>query len=315
MGIGGFSEKDININTGGGSMESWLPAMLMNSSKNGGDFGGNGMFGFLFLFLLLQGDCFGRNRGSNSSDSNFATDLGLSNANLLDTLKTAVTASTGIVVNAIDKSISTIVSSLDNRFAEQTANLTSQISLCNSQTTEGFVRVENGIQLLNSINQVGFNGINKTLADLSLANCHNQNQLLNSINCSTQTIKDSQSAGFSALSGQNAQLFNAITQINCNIDSKFQGLSCEISNSTRDIIQSQRDIAAAQAATDASRLIAEQAARIAKLEQCNDQHSRREFDGNNININNQIAVLSNNVNNLISVLRGASNPGNGNGNH
>jgi len=310
MGIGGFSEKDINITNGGG-MDSWLPAMLFNN-KNGGDLGGNNCLLYLLIFLFLGDGRLGLGRGAGAAT--VATDIGLSNASLIDTVKTAIATSTGVVTSAIEKSTASVLSSIDNRFAEQTANLTAQNTATREKIAEGFVRSENGIQILNSLTQLGFANLNKSFSDLSLTNCQNQNQLLNAINCATQGIKDSQNAGFSALAGQNAQLFNAITATNCNIDSKFERISCEISNSTRDIIQSQRDIASAAAERDANRLIAEQAARIAKLESCNEHHARREYEGNNVNINNQISVLSNNINNLISALSG-SRPGNsGNGN-
>ena len=298
MGLGGFSEKDININTGGSA--DWLPAMMMNASKSG-DLGGNNIM-WLVLIILLGGGCGRLGFGANATAGQ---ELGLFNATNIDNVKTAIAGSTGTIINAIDKGIASVTATVTAGFVEQTANLTNQINNTRNELASGFVRTENGLQLLNSLTQSGFREQERSFAALSLQNCKDNGTLLNAISCSTQSLKDNMNNGFNAITAQNMSTMNFLTKIECQMTSQHKDLSCQIANSTRDIIQNAKDIASAQAAADAHRKAAEDAARITKLEFELSVASRREYENNNANISSQMSAMVAAINSMANKMGGS----------
>lgn len=315
MGMGGFLDNGLNINTGT-SADAMIPALLANKGTDS-----NQMFMFLLIILLANGGLFNNRNG--------AQEIGFSNAQSIDNLKTYLSASNAEIISALDRGISNINGVTTAGFAEssknlyeQTANLTNQNNTIKADTTAGFVRTENGIQALSSLVSREFCNQTKAFADLSLQNCHNQNALLSAMNCNTQSINNNINNSLNALTGQNSSMYNYMVGMNCNINDKFKDLSCQISNSTNAIIQSQKDIASAQAAAEAARREADALRRedalllrINNLESECHHHHRRESENANININNQISVLTNTMNALINRLATGNGNGNGQGNN
>jgi hypothetical protein len=191
--------------------------------------------------------------------------------------------------------------------AEQTANLTSQFTNTNVATQAGITRLENLTQIQGTLIGGGFSSQKESFSALSLQNCKDKGDLLSAINCSTNSINGNLSSGFSAISGQNAQIFNHITALGCSMDKQFAETNCNITTSKQEIL-ARIDKQAADA-----RHAADQA-RIRELEKDNEHRKHNEsFINVNTNVNNNVNNLQNQLNTLVAVVsRMASNGGNGN---
>lgn len=300
MGYGSFSEKDINVYNSGGQ----------GQGHDGFGFGG-GLTGLILGLLLSNRNLLGGGYGAGAGAVG-ATELGLFNASAIDNVKTAVSNATGVIVNSNDKNTSSLASAIAEGFAnnnlsraEQTANLTNQFTNTNTLVGAGISRIENGLQAQTSAISIGFSNQQKNFSDLALQNCQDQNATLNAINCSTNSINSNISNLGQALTGQNAQLFNAIKDLGCSVNTQFVQTNCNIDKS-RDMILARIDKAECDAA------IAARDARIRELESKEEARSKNDIIANiNVNNNNlqqQVTMLANMVNNLS--MRGSGNSGN-----
>jgi len=306
MGMG-FSEKDININTGGSGHG-------YGYDGGGMPFGG-GLGGLLFGLLLGgRGGLFGGNCGNGYGNAG-ATAASFE-ALALDNIKTAVSTSTGAIVNSVDKNTASLAGALAEGFAsqnlarsEQSANLTSQFTNTNTLTQAGITRLENFSQAQNTLIGTGFASQKESFAALALQNCQDKGEVLSAINCSTNSINGNLNTGFSAIAGQNAQIFNHITALGCSMDRQFVETNCNIKTSKQEIVaRIEKSEADARHAADQ--------ARIRELEQKDERRTHNDTIVNvNNNVNNNINSIQNQLTTLVSVVARMAGNGGGNGNN